>query len=169
MRRHTFLVEMSYPQRPRPHELEEASKRFFQSCLPPAWTADLPDHDYGIDVRVNIFDKNTATNLEFIVQLKSAEKPSGGDDEILSLGMKTYNYLWDMLPVAMLVKYVASEDEAYWLLLRDVVLPDQTHESVTVRIPRGNKLSSIDWEQIRYVVRDVTAGKLAARRSQKAE
>jgi hypothetical protein len=63
------------------------------------------------------------------------------------------------------VKYVAPEDNAYWILLRDVPAPDQTAESFTVHIPRANRLSLIRWGEIAAIVREVTDSKLAAQRA----
>jgi len=155
---------MKYPQRPRSHELEDASVRYFEQSLPPAWTTEHSQHDYGIDLHVSIFEESKATNLEFIVQLKSSEKPSQEDEEHFPLRVATYNYLWDLLQVVLLVKYVASEKEAYWLLLRDVPAPTQDHDSFTVHIPRANRLSQISWDTIRVIVSDVTGRKLMAQR-----
>ena len=57
--------------------------------------------------------------------------------------------LRNMLDVAMLVKYVANEQEAYWLLLRDFRLePRVDQKSVTVRIPRQNRISVQPCQQI---------------------
>lgn len=66
----------------------------------------------------------------------------------------------------MLVKFIESENEAYWLLLRDVALPaDEKQETMTVRRPKDNRLSSINWESIYHYVKDVTDTKLAAARA----
>jgi hypothetical protein len=64
----------------------------------------------------------------------------------------------------MLVKYVAEEDEAYWMLLANVPQPNQEQETFTVNIPKTNTLSNIEWVRIQEHVRQVTDEKLAARR-----
>ncbi len=52
------LESVKYPQRPRAHELEDASLRHFERCLPEAWTAERVRSDYGFDIRVDIFDRS---------------------------------------------------------------------------------------------------------------
>jgi hypothetical protein len=113
-------VSSRFPTRPHNHVIATQSERFFASALPPNWTTDKPANDYGIDLRVNIFDGQVATPLEFLVQLKSSVESSTRDTETISLRVATYNYLWDMLQVVLLVKYCEDVNEAYWLLLKDV-------------------------------------------------
>ncbi|MGX5732131.1 DUF4365 domain-containing protein [Pseudoxanthomonas beigongshangi] len=155
-----------YPQRPQAHQLEEASRRYFVQCLPANWASERPDNDYGIDLRVDMFEGNAATGLELLVQLKASERAADGDTESIDLRAATYNMLWDELQVAMLVKYCRAENEAYWLLLKDARAPQDGCESVTARIPKANRLSQIDWRHIQEYVRNVTDAKLAAIRRQ---
>jgi hypothetical protein len=154
---------MSYPQRYVTHQLEETSYRFFVNALPRSWYAERSGADYGVDVRVDIFENDEATGLELLVQLKASNSASETEDETIKLGTATYNYLWDKVQVVLLVKYVEADNEAYWLLLSDVPEPDQRHKTFTVRIPKANRLSTIDWQQIQKYVRDVTNGKLGTR------
>ncbi len=67
--------------------------------------------------------------------------------------------------MVILVKYIEEEKEAYWLLLKDVPEPNQVQDTFTIRIPKTNRLSSIDWNYIQGYVKEVTEEKLAARRS----
>lgn len=155
---------MQYPKRSETHQLEELSERFFVNSLPRNWCSEKPKADYGTDIKVDIFEGDNATGLELLVQLKSSHEASASEFETIHLRTATYNYLWDKLQVVMLVKYVEVENEAYWLLLRDVPKPNQDQETFTVRIPKINRLSSIEWQCIQNYVRDVTNGKLASRR-----
>jgi hypothetical protein len=120
---------------------------------------ERPGADYGVDVRVDIFENDEVTGLELLVQLKASNSPSESEDETIKLGTATYSYLWDKVQVVLLVKYVEADNEAYWLLLGDVPEPNQRHKTFTVRIPKANRLSTIDWQQIQNYVRDVTNGK----------
>lgn len=151
--------------RPNSHNLEELSKRFFESSLPRNWAPNKPPNDYGIDLRVDIFEDYLATGLELLVQLKSSQKMSEGETENISLSIKTYNYLRDKLQVVMLAKYIEEENEAYWLLLKDIPEPKQEHQTFTVNIPKANTLSTINWNEIKEYVRRVTDTKLAAWRA----
>lgn len=108
-------------------------------------------------------------SLELLVQLKSAARADAGETEEARLRTATYNHLRDKLQVVMLVKFVESENEAYWLLLKDIPPPTQEHESVSVRIPRANRLSIISWPAIQEHVRRVTDKKLAVMRKQDFE
>ena len=64
----------------------------------------------------------------------------------------------------MLVKYIKEEDEAYWILLKDIPTPSQDNDTFTVHIPKDKKLSSINWDFIYSHIKEVTNDKLAARR-----
>jgi hypothetical protein len=100
--------------------------------------------------------------LNFIVQLKSSEDPSGNTDyETIVLKISTFHYLKKLLNVVLLIKYISSENEAYWLLLEDVNPPERV-KSFTVRIPRVNKLSELDWNDIVDQVRTISDIKLEA-------
>ncbi|MEZ8268415.1 DUF4365 domain-containing protein [Vibrio cyclitrophicus] len=81
------------------------------------------------------------------------------------LDVSTYNYLWDLLPVALLVKYVASEQTAYWQLLSQVPAPNQDNLTMTVKIPRNQELDESSWQIIRRYVEAVHLRKLGARES----
>jgi hypothetical protein len=139
------------------------SVRFFTSKLPLHWTAERVQPDYGIDLRVELFDEESAHGLEFLVQLKASAKPSGGATEDIRLGVTTYNYLRDKLQIAMLVKYVESEDEAYWYWLSDIPSPNQDQDTFTVHLSRAKKVSSIRWQDVRDHILAVTRVKLGAR------
>ena len=160
-------MNRQFPTRTQAHNLEELSERFVNQHLPNNWTSEKPEADYGVDLRVDIFEGKNATGLELLIQLKASENAIEGDNETVRLRTATYNHLWDKLQVVMLVKYVKEENEAYWLLLSEVPEPSQEQETFTVRIPKTNTLSSINWRRIEQYVRQVTDKKLAARRRNK--
>lgn len=154
-----------FPQRTADHEREDRSRRYFESQLPAGWTNHKPDHDYGIDLQVDIFENGLATGLELIVQLKSSAGASTGDAELVELRTSTYNYLMERLEVAMLAKFIDPEREAYWILLRDVPHPADGQKTFTIRIPKTNRLSTINWNGILDLVRRVSDVKRAAARA----
>ena len=157
-------MDREFPIRPQAHNLEELSERFFNNNLPDNWTSEKPRTDYGIDLRIDIFEGENATGLELLVQLKASQSSTEGENEQVTLKTTTYNHLWDKLQVVMLVKYVIETNEAYWILLSKVPQPDQKQKTFTVNIPKHNMLSNIDWEDIKEYVRKVTDKKLAATR-----
>jgi len=149
-----------YPLRPHNHVIETKSERFFENSVPADWTINAPNHDYGVDLRVKIFERGAATPYEFLVQLKSSRESSSRDTEKITLRVATYNYLWNMLQVVLLVKYCEDVNEAYWLLLKDVPEPNQARKTFTIHLPKTNRLSTIDWSIIKNHVRHVSMGKL---------
>jgi len=157
-------MERQYPQRVDNHQLEEMSERHFRSHLPRNWTCEKPAQDYGVDLKVDLYEGKAATGLELLVQLKASGDSSNQKSETIRLRTTTYNHLWDKLQVVMLVKYIEAEDRAYWLLLSEVPEPDQNQETFTVHIPKENILSEINWDKIQDYIRAVTEKKLATRR-----
>lgn len=153
-----------YPQRVDNHQLEELSERCFRNLLPRNWACEKPAQDYGVDLRVDLYDGQSATGLELLVQLKASAESSNEATEAMRLRTATYNHLWDKLQVVMLVKYIEAEDKAYWLLLSKVPEPNQEQATFTVHIPKTNVLSEINWDLIHEYIRRVTDEKLAAGR-----
>ena len=153
----------SYPQRSNTHQLEEQSERYFRSHLPKNWTCERPENDYGVDLKVELFENQNATGMELLIQLKSSQALAENDYETITLRTSTYNYLWDKLQVVMLVKYVEEENRAYWLLLSEVDKPNQSQKSFTIRIPKENDLERIDWSEIEEYVKKIKNKKLSVR------
>jgi hypothetical protein len=153
---------MQLPQRPSSHQLEATSKLFFRQCLPSAWTCDEPQSDYGVDLRIGIAEQHYLTGKAFVVQLKASADEAPGDTVSITLNVSTLNYLRALLEVAMVVKYVATEGEAYWLLLKDVQPPPDGQKTITIRIPRANRISANPWPQIQSYVTQVHYKKLGA-------
>jgi len=150
------------PQRHASHQLEEESNQFFRSCLPKDWTCDEPNNDYGIDLRVGLADAGYLNGQALVVQLKASSNAPEGTAVRVRLSTSTLNYLRSVLEVAMLVKYVAAEKEAYWVLLKDVPQPQNEASTVTVQVPRSNALSKNPWPTIAKYVKLVHYKKLGA-------
>lgn len=155
---------INFPERPANHQLEEQSRRFFRAQLPPAWICNDAGADYGADLRVGLVTNGRVNGQEFLVQIKASATPSNGATTGIRLRRSTYNYLFNHLLVVLLVKYVAPENEAYWLLLKDVPPPPARQRTFTVRIPRQNRLSTNPWPQIEQHVGIVQGRKLDAMR-----
>jgi hypothetical protein len=154
------------PQRPETHQLSDESVRFFRDCLPREWVCDEPKNDYGIDLRVGLTDEHFLSGESLVVQIKASETSPPGPTVAMELRVTTYNYLWNLLEVALLVRYIAAEREAYWLLLKDVNPPSQNQETFTVHVPRDHKLSQDPWHQIAEYVANIHQRKLDAVRHQ---
>lgn len=164
---------IQYPERHPNLNLETKSENYFRNKLPPSWVVHKPSPDYGQDLSIEIEEGGQFRGCELIVQLKASHEPSGNADfETISLRVATYNYLINNLRVVLLIKYIESENEAYWILLRNVSPPENLNkmEAFTVHVPRKNAISTINWEaDVVAYVRDITDKKLrAVRDSRKA-
>ena len=62
--------------------------------------------------------------------------------------------------VVLLIKYIEEENEAYWILLKDVELPNQNQETFTIKLPRENKLTEMNWNHLTDYIRNITNTKL---------
>lgn len=103
------------PQRHRSHQLEDRSRHAFARLLPSAWTAERMVPDYGLDLRVEIFDDTgRPTGRFFFVQLKSTAAGREGRGVTVRLRPDHLDY-WNSLPVpTMVALWVEAIDTVYW-------------------------------------------------------
>ena len=155
---------MPFPIRHESHTLEQKSETFLRNHIPQAWVVNRPEKDYGVDYQLGITEDGELKGLELLIQLKASGKSSGHEDtETINLKVSTYNYLRKLLTVVMLVKYVESENEAYWEFLRDISPHiDENQKTFTVHISKRKKLSETQWEAVTAIVRQITNLKLGA-------
>lgn len=155
--------EMKFPKRHKSHSLEDKSFNFFRSCLPEDWNVNTIDKDYGQDLNIEIAENGEFKGLEFIVQLKASHESNiVNNSEPQPFRVSTYNYLRDNLRVVLIIKYIENENEAYWILLKKINEPNQQRETFTIHIPRENRISSIEWQEIINYVRSITDRKLGS-------
>lgn len=155
---------MNFPNRHYTHSLEQKSETFFRNHIPQEWVVNRPQHDYGLDFQIGITENGELRGMELSIQLKASKNKSRyKKTEIVQLKVSTYNYLRKLLTVVMLVKFVESENEAYWIFLRDVNPPrHDNQQKITVHIPKIQKLSEIDWTKTIEIVRNINARKLGS-------
>lgn len=96
------------PNRPRSHALETKSKRMFESALPEDWVITDAGDDYGVDLRVEIFENETTTGLQFNVQLKATD---GVVVDRTVVKRETLNY-WETLPAPTLLVIAHAPSES---------------------------------------------------------
>jgi hypothetical protein len=153
----------NFPQRPLQHQLEAESTAFFSQHLPKGWVCDRPQHDYGVDLRIGLARGGRVNGQQLVVQLKATAAAPPGESVAFVLDVPTLNYLRTMLEVALLVQYVAAEQEAYWLLLKDFTSkPREGQKTVTIRLPRANRITGDPWVDIADHVEAVHYKKLRA-------
>ncbi|WP_375756325.1 DUF4365 domain-containing protein [Corallococcus exercitus] len=95
--------------------IEEESRRAFENATPAEWVVRSQESDYGIDLQVQIFEDNKATNLFFFVQLKGSDSLDV-DGEVAGYRFKTErlrHYLDLTIPV-MLVAYDAKSRRLFY-------------------------------------------------------
>ena len=108
--------------RPREHILETLSVRKFESLLPPEWTSGRVADDYGVDLRIEVFEKSgtgaSNTGLEFGVQLKATDSETArGTKVAVDWGHIEY---WHSLSYPVLVvRYLAATDQAFGIWVHD--------------------------------------------------
>ena len=153
---------MTFPANHSSHTLERRSKDYFFQNTPKTWRIGEPQQDYGIDLDVEIPEDDLFKGLHLLIQLKASADPTTvGDNEHLQFPTKTYNYLRGHLNFAMIVKYVESENLAYWMWVRDLAPPaNAQQQTMTIRIPRVNRLDTTNWLAVVATLRDRTNTKL---------
>ncbi len=156
-------MNRAFPRRHNNHNLETLSERYFIRSLPRDWASVKDANDYGVDLRVDIFENGDAIGLELLVQLKSSTNATEGSTETFRMNVSTDHYLSEKIQVVMIVKYVEETNEAYWILLRDIPMPNADQKTFTVHIPKHNALSTIDWDAIREHIRQVMHRKMSQR------
>jgi uncharacterized protein DUF4365 len=155
---------MQFPERHDNHTLEQKSETFLRLHLPQDWNLTKPNNDYGIDLIVEICEEKEYRGLNLIIQLKSSGVSNRQDNyEKQTLKVSTFNYLKGNLNIAILIKFIEEEKEAYWMLVKDIDEPNnQDQENFTVYIPIENKLTTINWDEIINYIRSATDVKIAA-------
>jgi len=101
------------PKRPRQHQQEDSSKAIFIQKMPKHWVVREKSHDYGIDLEVEIFDKNdNATGLLFLVQMKSTStKRKSVDIQITTVNYGCRSAITDNSDICIVVDSFV----AYWV------------------------------------------------------
>lgn len=147
---------MSKPNRHNSHILETESNKFFVGQVPNEWFVDKPEHDYGVDYIVNIAVNNQVTGLSFSVQLKSKLKENKSDFATITLKHSTLGLFNTKLEPVLLVVYVKEAKEAYWYWYNDLNIDlTSSQKTFQIKIPKENKLNSINWESIVKYVQNI--------------
>ncbi|QSB24969.1 tetratricopeptide repeat protein [Flavobacterium sp. CLA17] len=140
---------MDKPNRHFTHVLENRSNKFLHAQIPDEWFLDKPDFDYGIDFTANIVINEQVTGLNFSIQLKSKKIESHESSVAISIKYSTLRLYNTRLEPVLFIAYVKSENEAYYLWFDELKI-DLTSEQKTLRIniPKTNKLSLINWDDV---------------------
>ena len=106
------------PQRPRAHQIEDLSRRAFESTLGPrfVYRNESDPREYGIDGTVEEFEEHPphlATGLRFHVQLKATDEPNLSRSLAESIGRATADYYRSLTLPVLMVRYRADDETLY--------------------------------------------------------
>lgn len=158
-----------YPLRTSNHVTEARSRRRFEQELPSYWeTRESTGVDYGVDLRVEIFDKDDhpegsedwlATGDTFAVQLKGTAVAKNADGSIsVQMRTATLQHLANLFePVLLVVVHFTSDDSkgevrAKWLHSFDFPAPSDLQATFTVNWAPQDALRSNDFQRVRQEV-----------------
>jgi tetratricopeptide (TPR) repeat protein len=137
------------PTRHRNHEIETLSERYFKNCIPVSWVVNSFNIDYGTDYNCEIGEDRGVTGINFTVQLKGKETEVNKDNILVSLKRSTLNRWFNRLEPTMLIAYIVDENEAFWIWVENNLVDlTSLNQSFTIKIPRHNKLSIVNWIDI---------------------
>ncbi len=153
------------PGSPRQHELDRETIGYIRSKLPFRWPCEEAQHDYGIDLRIEIHENYRATGLKFNVQAKGHEhfQIVFSDQIAQSLKVSTLNYFDSLLEPVLLVVYSAQDKQAHYLWTRpyihevlDAEKPDwrtqDVESEITLHVPLKNVFDEMAYQDIwKYV------------------
>jgi tetratricopeptide (TPR) repeat protein len=155
--------------RTREHILETASERAFASLLPAEWTDHPIRHDYGIDLKVEIFDlsdgstESRTTGLEFAVQLKATDLETARRLRV-GVGWDHVEYWQSLSYPTLVVRYCAADREMYamWVHERSRRLEERPRKQAWFRFEERDLLASSRWSAIRSDVEAFRRARTAA-------
>lgn len=153
------------PRRPRSHALEAESRVAFRACCPSHWVVEDVNPDYGLAMRVSVFDARdgTATGLGFAVQLKATDAVT--DRATVRLPVDHLES-WAKLDVPVLiVAYHRPSRRFRGIWSWDVRLTPDLESQATVTLKPGAAHTWTEAIQYEAFERDVLLHRAAVRRS----
>ena len=123
------------PNRPKQHQLEDLSRAKYNLIIPKNWVMRDKDKDYGIDAEVEIFDdKNKATGLVYLVQLKATGSKDIKVIRSIDLSVSTIEYYEKLELPVLLVRYSEKNDIFYFKWMHAIDYPKNKNSVKTKRV-----------------------------------
>jgi len=123
------------PKRPRSHQLEEESFNRLRLFLPKEWLMLRPDKDYGIDGRLEIFDKNNhSTCLTFFFQLKATDSPQINTIQNYRMKIDKIWYYKNLPVPVLLLRYSSHLKQFYYKWAHSIDFYYRNPSSKTINI-----------------------------------
>lgn len=130
------MPKKKMPGRPFQHILETSSRSALSAALPQEWLLEPREHDYGIDLDIEIFEDGYATGLRIAVQLKGQQ--NSGSPARVKLRRSSISYWKESDSPVIVVIWDEKTDTLWWewQYLLDTHKSKNTAVSVSVVIPR---------------------------------
>jgi Domain of unknown function (DUF4365) len=132
---------------------------WFAAQLPRGWIWQPPRRDVGKDGLIVIHDGSELHNLEFSVQIKTAERPKIGNGSVTLSGVSRASIrYWFASPLPTLVVVVDLSNSKGWyawhldLFTSPSEFLEAKSETLTIRIPAENQLGDAGWSAIRIAL-----------------
>lgn len=141
------------PIRHKTHELEDASRRAFDSLLPLKWVSRPKSSDYGVDLEIEIFaESGEATGLLFYVQLKSSDLEFANPK--IRLKTDSIKYLQSLELPTLIVHYSRIKNEFYgiWSFQIDIGPSQSQHKTMTINLDQQSIISSSSMNRLKSTV-----------------
>ena len=117
------------------HQIEDLSRSKFCLVLPKYWVIRDKEKDYGIDIEVEIFDKNDrSTGLVYWVQIKATESVNKSVIRKVDLNIDSIKYYKSLEIPVLIVRYSEKEDRFYCRWIYDIDLFYAKKGGKTIRI-----------------------------------
>ncbi len=141
---------MEYPIRHRNHVLENLSDINLRNFIPVEWVLNPFPHDYGTDYHCEVSKDGFVIGTNFTIQLKSKENEIDKNFIVITkIKRSTINRWLKRLEPTMLIVFVNSENELYWLWFEENTVDlSKKNKEFQIKVPRLNKLSEINWNNI---------------------
>lgn len=145
--------------RPEEHVKETRSIKIFNDSVPDEWICRRIEHDYALDIEIEIVEDKQVSGKTLLVQLKSSDSFSP-ENEVVGYQFETSKlqyYLRKDVPV-LLVLVDLSSKKSYWLFVQEHIYEqiEKTHQAwtqqktITLKIPAGNV-----WSECLDILRDI--------------
>ncbi|MBW2248742.1 MAG: DUF4263 domain-containing protein [Deltaproteobacteria bacterium] len=145
-----IVKNKDFPKRSAAHTLGFAGETFVIYHLPSEWISRQVSYDYGLDLNVEIVKHGIVTGKTFSIQVKALGTAKEGD-LIVRIKSTTVNYMKERFEPVLLVVYVYSENDAYWIWSDELPEPIE-QKTISVRVPRNRSLLKTDWQKFAEIV-----------------
>ncbi len=131
------------------HQLEDLSRSKYSLILPRHWVCRNKDKDYGIDIEVEIFDKdNINTGLVYWVQLKATDSNDQNSIKKVNLSVESIKYYQKLEVPVLIVRYSAKTDIFYYCWAHKIDLFHSKRNAKTITI---NFRDEDIWDDLSYI------------------